>query len=96
MQPSNFPASPLALIPIAFNHGNLSPEGFQLSRVWLLASLIFSQGGAGDRMDLSKVGEKFLTSVRSARSISLLSSTPDRPEVIEKFTVLIFYTFNTF
>ncbi|XP_076887068.1 uncharacterized protein LOC143537115 [Bidens hawaiensis] len=32
-------------------------------------------------MDLSKVGEKFLTSVRSARSIGFLPSTPDRPEI---------------
>ncbi|KAI3706440.1 hypothetical protein L6452_24184 [Arctium lappa] len=84
MQPSNFPASPLALIPIAFNHGNLSPEGFELSRVWLLGSLLFSQRGAGDSgggMDLTKVGEKFFSSVRSARSISLLPSTSDRPEI---------------
>ncbi|KVH90726.1 Protein of unknown function DUF2451, C-terminal [Cynara cardunculus var. scolymus] len=84
MQPSNFPASPLALIPIAFNHVNVSPVGFELSRVWLLGSLLFSQGGAvdsGGEMDLSKVGEKFLSSVRSARSISLLPSTSERPEV---------------
>lgn len=32
-------------------------------------------------MDLSKVGEKFLTSVRTARSIGFLPSTPDRPEI---------------
>ncbi|XP_024986780.1 syndetin-like [Cynara cardunculus var. scolymus] len=84
MQPSNFPASPLALIPIAFNHVNVSPVGFELSRVWLLGSLLFSQGGAvdsGGEMDLSKVGEKFLSSVRSARSISLLPSTSERPEI---------------
>ncbi|KAL4591638.1 hypothetical protein LXL04_004608 [Taraxacum kok-saghyz] len=84
MQPSNFPASPLALIPIAFNHGNLNPESFDLSRFLFLGSLLFSQGGAGDSgggMDLSKVGEKFLSSVRSARSIGFLPSTPDRPEI---------------
>lgn len=86
MQPSNFHASPLALIPIAFNHANLNPEGFELSRFFFLGSLLFSQGGAGDcggGMDLSKVGEKVLSSVRSARSIGFLPSTSDRPEVIQ-------------
>ncbi|KAK9072639.1 hypothetical protein SSX86_009074 [Deinandra increscens subsp. villosa] len=87
MQSSNFPASPLASIPIAFNHGNLSPEGFELSRFLIFGSLLFSQGGAagsgggGGIMDLSKVGEKFLSSVRSARSIGILPSTSDRPEI---------------
>ncbi|XP_052620596.1 uncharacterized protein LOC111897809 isoform X1 [Lactuca sativa] len=84
MQPSNFHASPLALIPIAFNHANLNPEGFELSRFFFLGSLLFSQGGAGDcggGMDLSKVGEKVLSSVRSARSIGFLPSTSDRPEI---------------
>ncbi|KAJ9554716.1 hypothetical protein OSB04_009330 [Centaurea solstitialis] len=82
MHPSNLsPSSPLALIPIAFNHGNLSPEGFQLPRVWWLslASLIFAYYNS--IMDLSKVSEKLLTSVRSARSIPLLTSTSDRPEI---------------
>ncbi|KAI3523353.1 hypothetical protein L1887_01417 [Cichorium endivia] len=32
-------------------------------------------------MDLSKVGEKFISSVRSARSIGFLPSTSDRPEI---------------
>ncbi|KAK1587336.1 hypothetical protein Q3G72_011826 [Acer saccharum] len=32
-------------------------------------------------MDLSKVGEKIIRSVRSARSHGLLPSTSDRPEV---------------
>lgn len=32
-------------------------------------------------MDLSKVGEKILSSVRSARSLGLIPSTSDRPEV---------------
>ncbi|KAL9243718.1 hypothetical protein vseg_017573 [Gypsophila vaccaria] len=38
-------------------------------------------GGGGGVMDLSKVGEKILNSVRSARSLGLLPSTSDRPEV---------------
>lgn len=32
-------------------------------------------------MDLAKVGEKLLSSVRSARSLGLLPSPSDRPEV---------------
>uniref|UniRef100_F6GW73 Uncharacterized protein n=1 Tax=Vitis vinifera TaxID=29760 RepID=F6GW73_VITVI len=32
-------------------------------------------------MDLSKVGEKILSSVRSARSLGILSAPSDRPEV---------------
>ncbi|GAU35376.1 hypothetical protein TSUD_57250 [Trifolium subterraneum] len=32
-------------------------------------------------MDLSKVGEKILSSVKSARSLGLLPPVPDRPEV---------------
>ena len=32
-------------------------------------------------MDLSKVGEKILSSVRSARSLGLLPPASDRPEV---------------
>ncbi|KAL1544406.1 syndetin-like isoform X1 [Salvia divinorum] len=36
---------------------------------------------AGGGMDLSKVGEKIVSSVRSARSIGLLPSPSDRPEV---------------
>jgi chromosome condensin MukBEF MukE localization factor len=39
---------------------------------------LLSQGGA---MDLSKVGEKILSSVKSARSLGLLPSVSDRPEV---------------
>ncbi|KAJ0970155.1 hypothetical protein J5N97_023032 [Dioscorea zingiberensis] len=45
----------------------------------LLFSLHFFQGGG---MDLSRVGEKILSSVRSARSLGLLPPQPsDRPEV---------------
>ncbi|KAI3823280.1 hypothetical protein L1987_04713 [Smallanthus sonchifolius] len=85
MQPTKFRAPSLALIPIASNHGNLSPEGFELfSRFLFFGSLLFSQGGVGDSgggMDLSKVGEKFRSTVRSARSIGFLPSTSDRPEI---------------
>lgn len=90
MQPSSFSATPFALIPLAFNHGNLSPEGFELSRFLFLGSLLLSPGGgsggdgAAGGMDFSKVGEKFLSSVRSARSLGFLPSTSDRPEVPER------------
>lgn len=85
MQPNSVP---FVLTPFALN-GNLSSEGFQLSRVLFLGSLLFSQGGSGSfsissgdgGMDFSKVGEKILSSVRSARSLGLLPSTSDRPEV---------------
>ncbi|OVA19468.1 Protein of unknown function DUF2451 [Macleaya cordata] len=67
-------------------------EGFESpSRVLFLFSLLFVQGGVGvggrgeegegGGMDLSKVGEKILSSVRSARSLGLLPPTSDRPEV---------------
>ncbi|KAL3518461.1 hypothetical protein ACH5RR_021050 [Cinchona calisaya] len=72
-----FPLTPFIL----FNGGELTEEGFELSRVLFLGSLLFSQGGS---MDFSKVGEKFLSSVRSARSLGLLPSSSDRPEVPER------------
>ncbi|XP_024961276.1 syndetin-like isoform X1 [Cynara cardunculus var. scolymus] len=85
MQPSSFSVPPLALIPLALNHGNLSPEGFEIYRFLFLGSLLLSPGGGscdnGGGMDLSKVGEKFLSSVRSARSLGFLPSTSDRTEV---------------
>ncbi|KAL6967119.1 hypothetical protein U1Q18_032923 [Sarracenia purpurea var. burkii] len=68
---------PFSLSPFAFN-GDLSNGGFEGSRVLFFTSLLFFQG---DEMDLSKVGEKILSSVRSARSLGLLPSTSDRPEV---------------
>lgn len=69
------PSSPL---PFTFNPliSNDSTEGFDLSKFSLFNSFLFSRG-----MDLSRLGEKILSSVRSARSISLLPSTSDRPEV---------------
>ncbi|XP_077225911.1 coiled-coil protein isoform X2 [Tasmannia lanceolata] len=47
-------------------------------RVLFFLSLMFLQGGG---MDLSRVGEKLLSSVRSARSLGLLPPPSDRPEV---------------
>ncbi|PPR81106.1 hypothetical protein GOBAR_AA39606 [Gossypium barbadense] len=60
--------------------GDLSDGGFDSSRVFFLVPFLLFQGGG---MDLSKVGEKLLSSVRSARSLGLLPSSPssDRPEV---------------
>ncbi|EPS73839.1 hypothetical protein M569_00902, partial [Genlisea aurea] len=56
--------------------------GFELSRYLFLGSLLLSREGGG--MDLSKVGEKIVSSVRSARSLGLLPSLSDRPEVPER------------
>lgn len=51
--------------------------------------LLLIQGGG---MDLSRVGEKLLSSVRSARSLGLLPPTPTapppRPEVLYAFSLL--------
>lgn len=80
MQPNLFPfGSAFGNNPFIFN-GDLSEEGgIDSSRVFfLLPFFLLSQGGA---MDLSKVGEKILSSVRSARSLGLLPSASDRPEV---------------
>ncbi|KAL0390043.1 UNVERIFIED_CONTAM: hypothetical protein Scaly_0361400 [Sesamum calycinum] len=86
MQPGNnpltlpFPLSPLLLLNAAGGGvGDLGEGGFELSRYLFLGSLLFYREGGG--MDLSKVGEKILSSVRSARSLGLLPSTSDRPEV---------------
>lgn len=76
---------PFPLIPLAlFNGAELSEGGFELSRYLFLGSLLFSSpGGTAAGMDLSKVGEKIFSSVRSARSLGLLPASPsDRPEVI--------------
>ncbi|XP_065865505.1 uncharacterized protein [Euphorbia lathyris] len=82
MQPNTFPFAPIFSNPLLFN-GDLSEvgvgAGFESSRVFFLVPFLLFQGGG---MDLSKVGEKILSSVRSARSLGLLpSSTSDRPEV---------------
>ncbi|CAL5440860.1 unnamed protein product [Camellia sinensis] len=39
-------------------------------------------------MDFSKVGEKLLSSIRSARSLGLLPSTSDRPEVVDAYALI--------
>uniref|UniRef100_A0A7N0U890 Syndetin n=1 Tax=Kalanchoe fedtschenkoi TaxID=63787 RepID=A0A7N0U890_KALFE len=73
-QPNLFPfATPLLLFNVG---GNLSTEG--IPRPLFLPSFFLFQGGG---MDLSKVGEKILSSVRSARSLGLLPPASDRPEV---------------
>lgn len=76
MQPNLFPFGTVLGNPLLFN-GDLS-EGLESSRVFFLVPFLLFQGGG---MDLSKVGEKILSSVRSARSLGLLPSTSDRPEV---------------
>lgn len=90
MQPGNnpltlpFPFTPLLLLNASGGGARDFREGgFELSRYLFLGSLLFLQEGGG--MDLSKVGEKILSSVRSARSLGLLPSSPsDRPEVPER------------
>lgn len=78
MQPNLFPFGSVLGNPYLFN-GDLSEGGFESSRVFFLVPFLFLQGGG---MDLSKVGEKILSSVRSARSLGLLpSASSDRPEV---------------
>ncbi|XP_031385734.1 syndetin [Punica granatum] len=77
MQPNLFPFGSVLGNPFLFN-GDLSEGGFESSRVFFLLPFLLSQGGA---MDLSKVGEKILSSVKSARSLGLLPSPSDRPEV---------------
>ncbi|XP_019453911.1 PREDICTED: syndetin-like isoform X1 [Lupinus angustifolius] len=77
-QPNLFPFLSLIGNPFIFNGDDLS-DGIEGSRVFFLLPFLFlSQGGA---MDLSKVGEKIFSSVRSARSMGLLPAFSDRPEV---------------
>ncbi|KAK3043635.1 hypothetical protein RJ639_001697 [Escallonia herrerae] len=77
MQRSSLPFSLVS--PLAVN-GDLSQGSFEVYRALFLGSLLFFQGDGG--MDISKVGEKILSSVRSARSLGILPSSSDRPEVI--------------
>ncbi|KAH1066979.1 hypothetical protein J1N35_031966 [Gossypium stocksii] len=81
-QPNLFPFGSVLGNPFLLNGGvgDLSDGGFDTSRVFFLVPFLLFQGGG---MDLSKVGEKILSSVRSARSLGLLPSSPssDRPEV---------------
>ncbi|KAK9094083.1 hypothetical protein Scep_025552 [Stephania cephalantha] len=59
-----------------------SIDGFERPpRVLFFLSLLLVQGGGGGGMDLSKVGEKIISSVRSARSLGFLPPASDRPEV---------------
>ncbi|CAF2124424.1 unnamed protein product [Brassica napus] len=85
MQPNLFPFGSVLGNPFLFNGGDLSEGGggggFESSRLFFLLPLLLSQGQG---MDLSKVGEKFLSSVKSASSLGLLPSPPsssDRPEI---------------
>lgn len=57
----------------------------------LFISTFFLQSGGG--MDFSRIGEKVLSSVRSARSLGFLPASPtDRPEVC-RFSSFWFYVF---
>ncbi|KAF5744797.1 hypothetical protein HS088_TW07G00377 [Tripterygium wilfordii] len=79
MQPNPFPFGSVIGNPfLFFNGGEVSETGFEGSRVFFFLPFLLFQGGD---MDLSNVGEKILSSVRSARSLGLLPSSPDRPEV---------------
>ncbi|KAL6510973.1 hypothetical protein OROGR_022097 [Orobanche gracilis] len=73
-----FPLSPLLLLTAAGGLGDFGEGGFEVSRYLFLGLLLFSRGGG---MDLYKVGEKMFSPVRSARSLGLLPSLYDRPEV---------------
>ncbi|KAE8700203.1 C-terminal isoform 2 [Hibiscus syriacus] len=81
-QPNLFPFGSVLGNPFLLNGGvgDISKGGFESSRVFFLVPFLLSQGGG---MDLSKVGEKLLSSVRSARSLGLLpsASSSDRPDV---------------
>lgn len=78
MQPNLFPFGTISGNPFIFNEELREGGGFQSSSIFFLVPFLLFQGGG---MDLSKVGEKILSSVRSARSIGLLPSSSDRPEV---------------
>ncbi|KAI4373569.1 hypothetical protein MLD38_011683 [Melastoma candidum] len=92
MQPSLFPFLTALRNPFLFGGDDdgasefLNPRvglaggGLDSSRVFLLFPLLLFQG---EGMDLSRVGEKILSSVKSATSLGLIPSSPapDRPEV---------------
>lgn len=79
MQRYLFPFSTALGNPFIVNENLSEAVGFESSRFLFLVPFLLSQEGG---MDLSKVGEKILNSVRSARSLGLLPSASDRPEVI--------------
>jgi len=99
MQPNLFfPFGSVLGNPFLFNGGgDLNELGsgaaFESSRVFFLLPFLLSQGTGV--MDLSKVGEKFLSSVKSATSLGLLPSPSisDRPEVIKISTLTCFVRF---
>ncbi|WOL06089.1 syndetin isoform X2 [Canna indica] len=64
--------------PPSFLDGGQAIPDFESPGPLLFLPLLFIQGGG---MDLSKVGERILSSVRSARSLGLLPAPTDRPEV---------------
>ena len=78
MQPNLFPFGSVLGNPFTYN-GDLN-EGFETSRFLFFVPFFLLQGGG---MDLSKVGEKILSSVRSARSLGLLPTPTDPPEVTD-------------
>ncbi|XP_024441108.1 uncharacterized protein LOC7473002 isoform X1 [Populus trichocarpa] len=88
MQPNLFPIGSVLGNPFLLN-ADLGEDGvgfgFERSRLFFLVPFLLLQGvgggGSSGEMDLSKVGEKILSSVRSARSLGLLPLTIDRPEV---------------
>ncbi|XP_073267320.1 uncharacterized protein [Populus alba] len=88
MQPNLFPFGSVFGNPFLLN-ADLGEDGvrfgFESSRLFFLVPFLLLQGGGGGGddggMDLSKVGEKILSSVRSARSLGLLPPDVDRPEV---------------
>ncbi|KAG6789117.1 hypothetical protein POTOM_005206 [Populus tomentosa] len=92
MQPNLFPIGSVLGNPFLLN-ADLGEDGvgfgFERSRLFFLVPFLLLQGvgggGSSGGMDLSKVGEKILSSVRSARSLGLLPLTIDRPEVFVLF-----------
>lgn len=79
MQPNLFPFSTVSGNPFLLNEDLREAGGFQSWSVFFV--LLFQGGGT----DLSKVGEKILSSVRSARSMAPLPSSSSRPEVLYFF-----------
>ncbi|KAG6760651.1 hypothetical protein POTOM_033826 [Populus tomentosa] len=101
MQPNLFPFGSVFGNPFLLN-ADLGEDGvrfgFESSRLFFLVPFLLLQGGGGGGddggMDLSKVGEKILSSVRSARSLGLLPPTVDRPEVCIYVLLLLLLFFN--
>jgi hypothetical protein len=100
MQPNLFPFGSVFGNPFLLN-ADLGEDGvrfgFESSRLFFLVPFLLLQGGGGGGesggMDLSKVGEKILSSVRSARSLGLLPPTVDRPEVCIYVALLLLLLF---